>query len=67
MANTFKAGTLLVDRKTKLAYLVEQTFTILKGSEFRQLRAVGTLQLKTIKIDMSCLSEDFEIVEADPV
>lgn len=65
MSNTFTAGTLLVDKETKLGYLVEQTFTMTKLIEYRQLREVGNLQIKAVKLDLARLSEQYDIVQPD--
>lgn len=66
MTNTFKAGTLLVDRASNRSFLIEETFTVTRNSEYRQLLEVGTLKLQTVKLDLSRISIDFEIVEPDP-
>lgn len=65
MTNMLKAGSLLVAKATDLAYLVEETVIFTKTSSFISLRAVGTLQMKLLKVDLSRFSEDYTVVEPE--
>lgn len=65
MSNTFKAGTLLVNKTSGTAFLVQETFVITKTYENKKLWAVGSMALKVVRIDLSTLYSDFDVVVPD--